>query len=41
MDRSLESYSPWGCKESDMTEQLQALYKHYLPDNNPVSLKLL
>ena len=20
--RSLEDYSPWGCKESDMTEQL-------------------
>ena len=20
--RGLESYSPWGCKESDMTEQL-------------------
>ena len=22
MDRSLEGYSPWGCKESDTTEQL-------------------
>ena len=23
---SLESYSPWGCKESDMTEQLTLIY---------------
>ena len=22
MDRSLVGYSPWGCKESDMTERL-------------------
>ena len=23
---SLEGYSPWGCKESDMTEQLMLMY---------------
>ena len=26
MDRSLEGYSPWGCKESDSTEQLIFLF---------------
>ena len=37
-EKSLVGYSPWGCKESDRTEQLlltltgicQALYVHYL-----------
>ena len=34
--RSLAGYSPWGCKESDMTEQLTTcilkliMYKHHL-----------
>ena len=29
MDRSLEGYSPWGCKESDMTEHVSAhAYTH-------------
>ena len=27
--RSLVGYSPWGCKESDMTERLT--FKYYLP----------
>ena len=26
--RSLVGYSPWGCKESDMTEQLHFLYPY-------------
>ena len=26
--RSLASYSPWGCKESDTTEQLTGTYTH-------------
>jgi len=26
--RSLADYSPWGCKESDMTEQL-SMHSHY------------
>ena len=26
--RSLESYSPWGCKELDMTEQLSLHYRY-------------
>ena len=26
--RSLASYSPWDCKESDMTEQLTGTYTH-------------
>ena len=26
--RSLADYSPWGCEESDMTEQLNMLTSH-------------
>ena len=29
--RSLVGYSPWGHKESDMTEQLHLLYLPYFP----------
>ena len=29
--RSLEGYSPWGCKESDMTEQLAHTHTHTHP----------
>ena len=25
VQRSLDGYSPWGCKESDMTEQLNRI----------------
>ena len=30
--RSLVGYSPWGHKESDMTEQLHLLYLPYFPN---------
>ena len=30
MDRSLAGYSPWGCKESDTTEQLNNQPKMYI-----------
>ena len=31
--RSTEGYSPWGCKESDMTEQLTPFLLHFaVPD---------
>ena len=29
--RSLVGYSPWGCKESDTTEQLHSCIRLYLP----------
>ena len=29
--RSLAGYSPWGCKESDMTEQLSLTNEHDIP----------
>ena len=28
--RGLECYSPWGCKESDMTEQLNNIITHII-----------
>ena len=28
MERSLVGYSPWGCKELDMTEQLTHVHTH-------------
>ena len=28
--RSLAGYNPWGCKESDMTEQLTRIYIYFL-----------
>jgi len=31
--RSLEGYSPWGCKESDMTEQLTPTLTYLLKPN--------
>ena len=30
IQRSLVGYSPWGCKESDMTKQLSILYCHLI-----------
>ena len=38
--RSLAGYSPWGCKELDMTEQLstQAHFKNNMSKNLPVPL---
>ena len=32
--RSVAGYSPWGCKESDMTEQLKKKGDHKLPKEN-------
>ena len=34
--RSLEGYSPWGCKESDMTEQLSTYSIPYYYNTNIV-----
>ena len=33
-ERSLLGYSPWGGKESDMTEQLTLLVSHHTSDNS-------
>ena len=38
--RSLVSYSPWGCKESDMTEQLSTVSSHIPTEYIPAGLKI-
>ena len=37
MGKELETYSPWGCKESDTTEQLTHIHVHQVSEI--VSLK--
>ena len=38
--RSLAGYSPWGCKESDMTERLHFSLQAYASNSGPTMLKL-
>ena len=35
--RSLVSYSPWGRKESDMTEQLRTTWEHILVEEKALA----
>ena len=39
--RSLVGYNPWGCKESDTTEQLTLSFHRFVQDLRPINRRVI